>query len=341
MRGFAVFGVIFIHSGLVFGNHTTGGAGMIRTLCGFAVPFFLFTSFFFAIRGEGVKSLPWNEWLRNRSARILAPYAVWSVFYLGLRVGKFYFERQTGRIAEIFSDPWMLLLNGGSSMALYFLPLLFTGLVLVRVLRHVLCRGSVWILGIGLLLTTVCYQLELNTGNAYDMAQMTGPNVVPPLKLFLVLLADAVRCLPLIFIAAVAVRWLPSPNTGRVRLLVVLGVLLCVTAAYVSLNRIISCYTEPAWGLGIFLLAWSLSGILEPGKWITVIGAFSFGVYLVHQTVLEAMQFVVQRIHASVSLPAGVLDSFIVTAMGYGISMIIVGLASRGGPWLRRIFALR
>ncbi len=343
MRGFAAFGVICIHSGLVFDNHTTHGAGVLRVLFGFVVPYFLLTSFFFAIRGEVVKAPPWSEWLRSRAARLLAPYAIWSLVYLGLRVAKFYFERRTpGQIAGIFDDPWGLLLSGGDSVALYFLPLLFTGLLLIHILRQVLCRGPAWSLVIAALLAAFGYQLLLTSGYAFDMATGRGfETVAPPLRFLLKLAAYAIRCLPLIFIAALAVRGLPAPDNGRCGLFLTAGILLCLTAGYAGLHPTASCYPDLAWGIGTFLLAWGLSGILAPGKWITTIGAFSFGVYLVHQAVLEAMQLMVQRFHSPASPPAGALVSLVVTVIGYGVSMMIVGLADCGGPWLRRIFALR
>jgi len=67
MRGFAAFGVICIHAGLVVHNRTTPAAAELPDLFGFAVPFFLLISFFFAVRAEEGAWLSWGDWLQRRA----------------------------------------------------------------------------------------------------------------------------------------------------------------------------------------------------------------------------------------------------------------------------------
>jgi peptidoglycan/LPS O-acetylase OafA/YrhL len=344
MRGFGAFGVICVHAGLVVGNRISPAGAALQAWFDFVVPFFLVTAFYFALRGEKARAVPWRDWLRQRFARLLVPYFIWSVVYLALHVLKLCLDHQTGNIRSLFQDPVGLLLDGGTGLALYFLPLLFVGLVVAHAFRAFLATAPLWLLGIGLLGVALAAFFVTNTGNGYDLGSakgfrhaLPGLNGFPPARLLLALLADAVRCLPLIATAAILVRVLSPfkrPSSGWALLIGGVALALPLLASQLGASRYLPEFIA---GSGAFLVGWGLP--VPAGRITAMVGLFSFGVYLVHQVVLEAMQVAVQKAgieHLSLSI-FGVVA---VSLLAYALSMLIVGMASRGGSLLRRIFAL-
>ena len=210
MRGIAAFGVICIHSGLAVHNRTTPATGYLREGFGFVVPFFLMTSFFFAVRAEKKGWLPWSEWLKRHAGRLLLPFAFWSAVYLTLHVVKLLAHHQYDEMESLLADPAALVLSGGSSVALYFIPLLFTGLVLIHLLSGLFRQSPAYVLVLGLIasfgLDEVCYR----NGFA-DETGSTGFGPAP-FHLLVALIGEGVRCSPLIFVAGLLNRCLPTPT---------------------------------------------------------------------------------------------------------------------------------
>jgi peptidoglycan/LPS O-acetylase OafA/YrhL len=241
-------------------------------------------------------------------------------------------HHQTGQIAGLFADPAALILSGGTSLALYFLPLLFTGLVSIHLLSPLFKRAPVYLLGICFLVALGLHEMCSRHGFDYDMNSTgTGP---APLRLLVCLLEEAVRCSPLIFAAGILTRTLPGP-TGRNALpLIVVGALLIVS---VRLPGLSGAFEEPAWGIGTFLLAWALSGLIPASHLATLAGLYSFGVYLIHQIFLESIQVLVTP-----AKPVGVLGILAITMAVYVASMLAVALANRiGSPLVRKIVGLK
>jgi peptidoglycan/LPS O-acetylase OafA/YrhL len=330
MRGIAAFGVICIHAGLAVHNRTTQAADELTDLAGFAVSFFLLTSFFFAIRAEEGPRLPWGDWMCRRCRRLIVPYAFWSTVYVSLQVGKLWLHHQVDEIAVRLGDPAMLILNGGNSVALYFLPLVFTGLVLIHLLSSVLKRLPSLALVIGFFAALGLRYLWLRYGSGFNIDPSASG---APLKLALGLFKYALRCLPLIFVAALMVRHLPSPSIRFAWPFIITGAIYLIVPYFLSPPP---SATDSVLGLGAFLVAWGLSGLISPGKWAFTVGLFSFGVYLVHQVFLELIQMVY-----SDQQPAGVVTILAITATVFAASMLTVGVANRGGKTMRLIFGLK
>jgi peptidoglycan/LPS O-acetylase OafA/YrhL len=344
MRGFGAFGVICVHAGLVVENRISPAGAALQAWFDFVVAFFLVTAFYFALRGERSSAVPWGEWLRQRSARLLVPYFIWSAFYLALHILKLGLEHQGGNIRSLFQDPTALLLDGGTGLALYFLPLLFVGLIVAHALRVFLPATPLWLLGLGLLGTAAVASFMKDTGNGYDLGLTRGFNHAlpslngfPPARLLLALLADAVRCLPLILAAAMLVRVLSvsrKPSAGWALLIGVVALALPLLATQMGMVLYLPEFVA---GSGAFLVGWGLP--LSAGKVTTTLGLFSYGVYLVHQVVLEVMQVAVQK--AGIESPSlTVFGVIAVSLIAYAFSMAIVAAASRAGSLSRLIFAL-
>jgi peptidoglycan/LPS O-acetylase OafA/YrhL len=344
MRGFGAFGVICVHAGLVVENRVSPAGAALQTWFDFVVAFFLITAFYFALRGEKSPAIPWGAWLRQRSARLLVPYLIWSVFYLALHILKLGLEHPIGNIRSLFQDPTALLLDGGTGLALYFLPLLFVGLVVAHALRVFLAATPLWLLGLGLLGTAAVASFMKDTGNGYDLGSargfnhaLPGWNSFPPVRLLLALLADAVRCLPLILAAAMLLRTLSASRKPSARWALLAGIAALGLPPLAGGLGASSYLPEFIAGTGAFLVGWGLP--FSVGRVTTTVGLFSYGVYLVHQVILEAMQVVVQK--AGIEHPSlTVFGVAGVSLIAYAISMAIVAAASRAGPLPRLVFAL-
>lgn len=332
MRGVAAFGVICIHAGLAVHNRTTPVAGvLLPEFFGFAVPFFLMTSFFFTIRAEEIQRLSWSDWMQRRAGRLLVPFAFWSTIYLALHVGKLMLHHQDGEIKALLGDPAALILSGGDSLALYFVPLLFTGLVLIRWLSGPLQRLSSWGLVIGFFAGLALHVLFHRYSGRVNALL---PSIAEaPLRLALGLMREAARCAPLVFVAALLTRYLPPPGRKYAYPFILTGAIYLVIPHFISPPASAS---DSVLGLGAFLLAWGLSGLLPASKWAVTVGLFSFGVYLVHQIFLELIQTAFPY-----RQPSGALMILSITAAVFVASMLTVGLANRGGLMVRRIFGLK
>jgi len=332
MRGIAAFGVICIHAGLAVHNRTTPTAGaLLPDLFSFAVPFFLMTSFFFALRAEAGPWLPWRDWMHRRAGRLLIPFAFWSAVYLALHVGKLALHHQGDQIKALFKDPAVLVLSGGTSVALYFLPLVFTGLFIIHSLSGALKRLPSLTLALGFVVALALYELWWCQGNAFDL---DSPNLSQaPLKLALGFLEFGLRCLPLVLAAALLTRHLPSPATQNAYAFIFAGAIFLVVAHYICPPAGVR---DSVLGVGAFLLAWGLCGLLPASKWAITVGLFSFGVYLVHQVYLELIQLVFPY-----RAPSGAIIILAITSTVFIASMLTVSLANRGGWLMRSIFGIK
>ena len=254
---------------------------------------------------------------------------------------------QTDAIHALFHDPIGLLLNGGTGLALYFLPLLFISLVVAHALRGVLASAPLGLLALALLGTVLLASWMKATSNAYDLGTargfeqaLPGLNAFPPVRLLLALGADAVRALPLIVMAALLVRTLgasrpPFPVAAGALLAGLIALMLPPLAVHLGATGSVP---EVVAGTGAFLVGWGLP--FPYPKTAATIGAFSYGVYLVHQVILEAMQVGLQKTAMAppVLTLGGVID---VSLLAFALSMAIVAAANRGGPFLRLLFAIR
>jgi len=331
MRGVAVFGVICIHSGLAVHNRTTPAAATLRAIFSFAVPFFLVLSFFFAVRAEKEGWLSWSLWMKKRAGRLLIPFVFWSSLYLALHGIKLVAYHQIDQIKALFANPAGLVMSGGTSLALYFLPLLFTGLILIHLFSPLFQRFSSWMLIFAFLMALGAREFCYHAG--FDDGMIPTAQGGAWFHLVSDLMEDGLRCCPLIFAAGLLERHLPVPESQNAYPLLGAGFSLLVIAYFIGLPEGL---TELLLGIGAFLLAWELSAFMAPGHWAIVVGCFSFGVYLVHQVFLELIEI----LFPSRGL-AGVIESLAITIVVYAFSMLSVGLASRGSGLVRRIFGFR
>jgi surface polysaccharide O-acyltransferase-like enzyme len=343
LRGGAAFAVIVVHVGLVCGGQVTAAAAYVQSLARFAVPFFLAVSFYFAALSllPGRRQEAPLTWLKRRAQRLLIPYAVWSVIYILLQAANLRALHREEGIRHLFEDPIAKICFGGSGVALYFLPLLFAGLVAQRfVLRPLLRRPLPTLVFLTVLAILLSGWVDA-TGNNFNMDESTaflpalrqgfGAGIAVswglfgPVRILLVLLAHVIRCAPFILAAFVWARTLPhiEARTRPYTLLVLVAALMfCVgTLRLVPMP-------EALIGHSLLLLGLFAPTHLSPALlwWADRLGRYSFGIYLMHQVVLEILKLALKsRLH----LPAGVPEVLGLSALTFASAFCIHVLAER------------
>jgi Acyltransferase family len=182
-RGLAAFAVVMIHAGgeIIYSESGSLQPDLwVKTLiqaCQFAVPFFLATSFYFMV-GKLLKApdqFSQTVFLSTRVTRLLIPYLLWSLIYLAFRAVKAI--QQPEGLAQLFQDPIFLIFFGGAGIHLYFLPLLFTGSLVIPLLHrfafsHAPFGLSLRQLKVSSLLLVLClglYEWMFLSGNFFNL----------------------------------------------------------------------------------------------------------------------------------------------------------------------------
>lgn len=350
LRGLAAFGVVVIHARLVVNGTVTPAAGAMQNLfSSFAVPFFLAAAFFFAAARKQPE--PLGFWTRRRAWRLLMPYAFWTGVYAVAKTVKLLARHQADRSGEIWGDPAALLTTGGGALALYFLPLLFIGLLTARLLVGTLQSLPAAALWGFTALTLIGAEILKREGNGFDLGTgrafgraLAGSAAADfwPARVALIAAAHAIRCLPYIMLAALCTRGLPRlatrwPGT-RLR---AVGAAAFFISALPALVPGCPALPESLPGFGALLVGWAFSqgrGWAAAGWWTARLGAFSFGVFLLHQLVLEAMQM---ALAGRVAAPAGAGFILGTSAAAFAACWAVLrAVEMAGSPALRRLCAL-
>lgn len=355
LRVVAALGVILIHSESVSNHQISAAVVRLRNGCAWVVPFFLCAAFFFAARREMKGDSPWKPFVKARSARLLVPFLFWGALYTSLRAALYLRQGQSGELRALLQDPVALMFNGGA-VALYFLPLLFVGLLGLRALSPLYRRLPIQLLGLCWVAFLLLEWRVNGTGNQFDQdtARAFGAWTAPidaaaplqlgqilPARVGLVLLCHFLRCAPLISFAFLLVRLDSAPQGERIRRV--------RAPAAVGLGALIfALWSAPVPGANFLLLAdltgmcgvltaLSLSGSVPTFAWLSTIGIYTFGIYLVHQLVLTLLKLAIGN---HLARPMGAPVALTVTLLTFAASLALTALAARGGAWGRRLFAI-
>lgn len=313
MRGLAAFGVVFIHSGLVFRGKVTPGVTLIQNVfSAFAVPFFIAAAIYFAARE--IKDRPNSLWFNRRFTRLIWPYALWTVLYGGARLlqDRLSHHPETQALPDLLSA----LLFGTTGVALYFLPLILVGFIALWITSGPIFRAPIGALFIGTVISLAVAQVSSRSGNGFDMSYGTafvpalndffGPEQaiyirsLPSFRIGAVFLAHLIRCAPYIFATAILLHDFSSTDPKKHPLWMIFWI--AIATAGLFSNTI----PEALVGISFFVLASKMGEFLPApissfGLWI---GTYSFGIYLCHQFVLQGLQWLVQNgIHLPAALP--------------------------------------
>ncbi|OLP20475.1 hypothetical protein BST81_00240 [Leptolyngbya sp. 'hensonii'] len=337
LRGAAVLAVALLHSGN--GKPAPGGAGFLEHFAGFAVPFFLATSFYLAVSKLYTSKTPYS--LPTRLSRLLIPYGVWTAIYVLFACVKYGVSGKRGEWGEIFQDPVSILFFGSPAYHLYFIPLLLMGTVLLKGAERLIQWQLRVIPLLGLLvLSTIAYEVILVTGNGFEL----GPNLAmqpifaglglspqqyPLLRIASVALVWALRCLP--YIALVLLWKHPSvqkrfPQVGSQPLVAGLAFLIINGLG----DRILpAAIYEVAQGYSALVFALALSTVLEEKPWIRNLGLCSFGIYLMHLIWVETLKTLLGRV-----FPGLLTEVTILTLLTFAVPACLIS-------WLLTVILMR
>lgn len=349
-RGVAVFAVVLLHS--------DEGITVVPPLwtpilefSAFAVPFFLAVSFYLAINKIYVTVGKYD--LQSRLIRLLYPYLTWTLMYLGYKVFKYLIQNESENIAKLIQDPVSILFFGGAAFHLYFLPLLASGTLIVKIFSLVLERKRQikvqYLIGL-CILSFVLYELIIISGNSFDIGggmafqEWAGKNLLEEnqlLRIFLVELAWWIRCLPYILVSALLVH--PAFKTKIHDQLNNFYVLLFLCISFVIVNLFganflpASVYEVSRGYLGL-LSGISLSQYLSPSPLLTSVSLCSFGIYLSHLLFVEALQIIETRLYNGVILRASTPGLILFALLAFAISWIATHLMMQRKSVARLIF---
>ncbi|PSN15103.1 hypothetical protein C7293_08620 [filamentous cyanobacterium CCT1] len=306
-RGFAMYGVIIVHIDEGVKVFPPGWLS-ITNFASFSVPFFLAAAFYFAINKlyTSQKRYP----LKSRLLRLLIPYGTWSVLYLLYKAAKFMVAGEPNRLFQLFQDPLSLVFFGEASYHLYFLPLLIMGTLLIRFVEVLIEKKISW-KGAALIafVSLLVYQVILSSGNglkrpdniAFESLLATifpEGNANPLLRLLLVELFWALRCLPYVMFAML----LAHPKTNKFSLTLIGNNPVFWVLVFLFINifgswMLPNAVEEIARGYTAFIAAIAISNSVKENPAIKSISLCSFGIYCIHVFFIEAIQSILVRLY--------------------------------------------
>jgi peptidoglycan/LPS O-acetylase OafA/YrhL len=337
MKIVACFGVVWIHSsGGPYGAIPTSVSKVGGFFSGFAVPFFLAASFY--LLGSRLFFSNRSYSLGARFKSLVIPYIAWTLIYSLFRVGKYIAIGDSQKLQSFFEDPIYVLLLGGAGVHLYYLPLLISGVVVTFSLKKVLPNPSFNILLALAILSIVIYQLFPFSDNGFSVDPVVPFYRVLNLALLslhgnqigkatLVFISYILRCLPYIFATLLishpfVSKYLERLNIFSVVLFLVSAVLLNINTLFGGPLVLPSSINELSIACLLLLFAISLSERKMPGSnFIGRLGTYSFGIYLIHQLLIDIVRPLVYRLHpAAISLVSVSLCAIV----SFGLSWLAV-----------------
>lgn len=326
LRILAIFGVIVLHSDS--GTRVISWSWqLVRCFFGFAVPFFLATSFYLAVSKSKQRRLQFNSRLR----RLLLPYFVWSILYLFYKFAKYFIEGDTEKLSFLFLDPLGLIFCGNSAIHLYFLPLLLWGTIIVKVIEIVnFHKLSLKVSIIGFIVSFFIHDLIILSGNGFRIFIGTAFNDWFPqvqatsmLRLLLVFFAWSFWCASYIFAAKIA----HHPQVGPVVCSLKPKAIFLLTIGFTTFTLIdLNFYDTPIFevirGYIILLIAINLSKYLKGNKIITNLSRCSFGIYFIHLIFIELIYIIGIRLAPKLFLSPSITVYLAISCVVFLLSWI-------------------
>ena len=354
-RGFAAYAVVLIHAPGVHGNFDQPKFLVeIVDFSHFAVPFFLATSFYLTISKIYATETPYP--LQSKVTRLLIPYGFWSVVYIIYTGLKYLVKGELDNFNSLFKDPISVILFGGAALPLYFLPLLFSGMLLVKLTEFFIRKQTNLKVLISLcVLSFSAYESILWSGNSFDIVRhfafQTLLNSIfpegsdnPLLRIVLCVIALFIRCLPYILIAMLMNNQplkgnlinLMKPKTSYT--LVLFGVFFILNSFGGSFLP--ESIYEVTRGYSALLFAISISNYIKENHVITNLGISSFGIYLIHYLILVILLPIENRIYPGAVFKVPVYTLLILTTLSFIVSWLVTYLLMRKRSMTKLMFGI-
>ncbi|TVP62272.1 MAG: acyltransferase [Nodularia sp. (in: Bacteria)] len=353
-RGIAAFAVILVHSGdETWGIPVSDRALQFRFLFYFAVPFFLATSFFFLTRNLS-KNIN-LDFLVVKLQRIFIPYIFWSIFYLFLRTLFFFFTNQTDRLNQLAQDPLSIIFFGGASYHLYFLPLLFSGTLLLILFRKIIKQQNATQLMLIIFIISIILNeviglsgnlFKLNPNIAFSgLLNLLNTNVIyyPVVRFLLVQLAWILNCLPYFCMAVILNHLLL-----KIKLSVFKngGVFLLFASIFIYVNFIGETFilnelSKIIIAFSLLLVGICLSTHFKESSIIENLGNCSFGIYLIHPIVKKIIGIILTFAVPQVTSQITVVSMLCLSIPSFLTSWLLVSQLLKNKQLAKYMFGMR
>jgi peptidoglycan/LPS O-acetylase OafA/YrhL len=342
-RGLSTYAVVLVHSGdETWGLPIDPIAIAFRSHFYFAVPFFLATAFYFMTAKLEISQSP--KFWRSRIERLVIPYAIWSAIFLVSRAIVFTLGNKPDRLQQLLQDPLSIIFLGSASYHLYFLPLLLAGtsLVLLMPLLNKLKVGKYGLVFL-LVVSIFLYHLLEVSGNSFQL----GTNVAfqsllsswnlnseqyPLLRLVLVEIAWVIKCLPYFFIALTLNRFLQNAKTFHGVFAIVGWAIAFVLSDTLGRLFLPGALQEVLLAYTLLLFSLALSNFFSEGKvtnFAISMGACSFGIYLLHPFVMNAVKPVITRTLPTATDSISIFSMLLLSIPCFLISWLVVTYLSK------------
>ena len=289
VRAAGMLAVVYIH-----GCDTNDVARRGMRWLGFAVPCFFMISAFLTQHAIFERATSYRRVIGRRFERLAKPYFAWTAVYLVVRSAKAALAGESldsGLLGAIF---W-----GDAAHQLYFVPMLFylfvgwTGVMLLARRRQLLAAVLCFIA----IAAALVFEPVIDEILPADR-WFVGKNLI---------------WFPIGILAALLVKRFDHRRSIAVWPAVI-ALLLALTT-----GPNLYCFALAVLALGIVISR-------RPPRWVNFLSKYSFGVYLVHVLLIEAMQFASPRIGLELSSLPVTLGVIAVAAVG---SYAICGLLGR------------
>lgn len=337
----AAYGVVVIH-GLGDIPKTYWASTVSSFFVQFSVPVFLMMAFYFSI--SSLYSSDWRKYLLKRFKRLLIPFYLWSAIYLLARLLKQVLIRDES-LEKLFTDPISLLL-GSAGVQLYFLPLLFTGLIAAVFITHWVRPEPLWIpfcLLIGSLYLSMPLLVDGGLQDAQRILSVTQNPILMSLydvslKLgasqqladsSVIVAAWVLYCLPYISVSILfhnpKVRSLMSRYTNKRSVAIVAALLFTTLVLIVFLQFYGLRFLVPVLALLIAVL--SSEVLSQEWIWVKRFSYLSFGIYLIHGLLTAGLSPLLIRLNLMASTMLLSLPSLlIISTLVFCLSALITAL---------------
>ena len=350
-RGLAVFAVTIVHSDEGVTNAPKIWYAITDFSGSFAVPFFLATSFYFAI--NKLSAYRGNYPLLPRLKRLLIPYLFWSLAYLAYKIIKYLLAHEFDSFNNLFNDPISLIFLGGAAFHLYFLPLLACGTILLKFLEKLVKKPvNYQIIILLCVMSFFTYGFIIASQNSFQLGTniafeslinliFNHENTNQFLRLVLVVLAWVIRCLPYIFVAIILNHNFFRLTKAKVaKKYLLFWILIFCIFNYFGEDLVPKSVYEVSMGYLALILAFLCSNYLPHNSIIKNLGMCSFGIYLLHLLVIEIFYIIDKRLFSELIIQTSTLSLLLVSLLSFLISWIATSVLIKRKLISRLMFGL-